>query len=407
MIAYEKAQQLVLKEARPLGREKIPLEKALGRVVAINLKAPFPLPPFTNSAVDGYALRSEDTAEIGLDKEEISLQLVARQKAGTHFAGKIKKGQALKVMTGASIPRGADAVIPQEEVEEKNNNIIIRRKVCQGENIRYAGEDIKKGQKIIEAGTVLRPIHLALLAACGYAEIFVYPQPRIFALITGDELCRPGQSLKEGMIYDANSYLLGSLVISSGAKLVGVKRVKDKMSRLLKNMQKAMEKADILITSGGVSVGDYDLVKEAAEKLGAQRIFWQVAQKPAKPLAFYKFKFRGRKIYLFGLPGNPGAVFIAFEEYVRPFIKKMMGQSDYGLKKIEATLTHAYRKKRGRLNFLRVNLHLEGGQWLASSAGAQESGILSSLRETQGLALIPAEIEFLEAGSKIEVHLLD
>lgn len=407
MISYEKAQQLVLQEARPLGREKIALEKALGRVAAISLKASFPLPPFTNSAVDGYALRSRDTAELGQKDGEIWLQLLARQKAGAYFLGEIKKGQAIKIMTGAPLPRGADAVIPQEEVEEKDNYIIIKRKVGQGENIRYAGEDIKKGQKIIEAGTVLRPIHLGLLAACGCAEVFVYLQPKVFALITGDELCPPGKPLKKGLIYDANSYLIGGLVMSTGAKLVGVKKVKDKLPLLLKNIQKAMEKADILITSGGVSVGDYDLVKEAAEKLGAQRIFWQVAQKPAKPLAFYKFKSRDRDIYLFGLPGNPGAVFIAFEEYVRPFIKKMMGRSDYLPKRIEAILTHSLRKKRGRLNFLRVYLHLDDGKWLATSAGAQESGILSTLRETQGLALIPAEIESLEAGTKIEVHLLE
>ncbi|MCX7973298.1 MAG: molybdopterin molybdotransferase MoeA [Candidatus Aminicenantes bacterium] len=407
MITYEKASQLVLKEARPLGRETVPIEKALGRVVAKEIKAFLSLPPFTNSAVDGYALRSQDTDEIELSGKEICLKLLAEQRAGDYFAGQIRKGTALKVMTGSPIPLGADAVVPKEEVDERGNFIFLKRKVRKGENIRLAGEDVKKGEKIIERGIVLRPVHLGLFAACGIKEISVYCQPKVYALITGDELCPPGKPLKPGMIYDANSSLIRALVESSGAKLLAVKRVKDKLANLSANLERALNQADIVLTSGGVSVGDYDLVKEAAEKMGAQRIFWQVAQKPAKPLAFYKFYLNNRKSFLFGLPGNPGAVFISFEEYVRPFIKKIMGQKDYLPKEIEATLTHSFRKKRGRLNFLRVKLQLARGEWLATSVGAQESGILSTLGETQGFALIPAETEFLETGTKIKVHLLE
>ncbi len=407
MISYEKARQLVLSEARPGGKEKIKLEKALGLVAARDIIARFPLPPFTNSAVDGYALRSMETIKEENFNYPVSLKLLAQQRAGTYFSGRLKPGTALKVMTGSPIPKGADAVIPREEVEEKEGHIFIKRAVKAGENIRLAGEDVKKGQKIVDSGTVLRPAHLGLLAACGQYEVWVYRRPTVFVLVTGDELCPPGESLKKGMIYDSNSFLIRALVETTGARLMAVKRVKDHLTSLVAGLKEAVAKANIIITSGGVSVGDYDLVKVALEKIGAKCVFWKVAQKPAKPLAFYKLKQNKERAYFFGLPGNPGAVFVSFEEYVRPFIKKMMGRKDYLPQEIEATLTHPIKKKRGRLNFFRVKLQLEGGEWLATSAGAQESGILSSLKEIHGLALIPAETEFLEEGTKIKVHLIE
>lgn len=407
MITYEKARQLVLLEAQPLGKEKIQIERALGRVIARDIVARFPLPPFTNSAVDGYALRSEDTKKTEAFDLKLPLKLLAEQRAGTYFSSPLKPGTALKIMTGAPIPKGADAVIPREEVEEKEGHIFIKRAVKAGENIRLAGEDVKKGQKLIDLGTLLRPVHLGLLAACGLKEVWVYRQPRVFVIVTGDELCSPGEPLKKGMIYDANSFLIRALVETSGAKLVAVRRIKDRLTNLVACLKEAATKAEIILTSGGVSVGDYDLVKVASEKIGAKRIFWQVAQKPAKPLAFYQLKNNNHKVYLFGLPGNPGAVFVSFEEYVRPFIKKMVGRKDYLPPEIEAALTHPLKKKRGRLNFFRVRLQLSGGEWLATSSGAQESGILSSLAETHGLALIPAESEFLDKGTKIKVHLID
>jgi molybdopterin molybdotransferase len=406
MIPYEQARHLVLNEARPSGAEKIKIERALGRVVAKDIFARLSLPPFTNSAVDGYALRSADTlgAKAG---SRLSLKLLAEQRAGVYFRRRLRKGTALKVMTGAAVPPGADAVVPREEVEEKDGQIFIHRPIKAGENIRLAGEDVKRGEKIIEAGTELLPAHLGLLAACGQREVWVYRQPRVYVIVTGDELCPPGRPLKKGMIYDANSFLIRALVEKSGARLVALRRIKDRLETLERYLKEALRKAEIILTSGGVSVGDYDLVKVAAENSGGERIFWQVAQKPAKPLAFYKIKKNKSTVYLFGLPGNPGAVFISFLEYVQPFIRKMMGRKNYLPEEIEAALTHPVSKKRGRLNFLRVKLQLLGQEWLATSAGAQESGILSSLTRTQGLALIPAEAEFIEAGTKIKVHLID
>lgn len=409
MIPYEKAKQLVITRAKLLGTETINIEDALGKVAARIVRAPLSLPPFTNSAVDGYAVKSEDFSRAGEEKSKVSvrLRLLAEQRAGVFYGGTIRRGEALKVMTGAALPRGADAVVPREEVEESQGYIEVKRQVKKGENVRLAGEDLKKGQVIIERGTVLRPPHLGMLAACGFRQVTVYRSPRVAVLVTGDELAQPGTSLRRGMIYDSNSTLLQVLVRTTGARLVAAKRVKDDLKAMIAAFERAAAIADIIITSGGVSVGDYDLVKAAAAVLKARLVFWQVAQKPAKPLAFYTLSRGKEPVYLFGLPGNPGAVLISFEEYVRPFIKKIMGRKDYEPRAVDAILTHEIKKKKGRLNFWRVKLQMEDGQWLATSAGAQESGIISSFAEIHGLALIPAACDYLAAGTKVKVHLVD
>ncbi|NPV84320.1 MAG: molybdopterin molybdotransferase MoeA, partial [Candidatus Aminicenantes bacterium] len=224
---------------------------------------------------------------------------------------------------------------------------------------------------------------------------------------TGNELCRPGEKLLPGKIYDSNSIILEALLETSPAELVALRQVWDDFKCLTAALRAAKGKADVIITSGGVSVGDYDLVKEAAKKLGAEEVFWKVAQKPAKPLAFYQLKKGKQLAWLFGLPGNPGAVMISFEEYVRPFIKKLSGRQDYWPREVEAVLTVPYRKKRGRLNFVRGRLEQVEGTWRATPAGQQESGIISSLAETDGLALVPAEADFLPEGSKVRVHLVE
>ncbi|MBC7360991.1 MAG: molybdopterin molybdotransferase MoeA [Candidatus Aminicenantes bacterium] len=404
MISYEEAKKLVLENVVILGKEKISLDKAWGRVAALPVKSKIAVPPFRNSAVDGYAVRSQDTAE---SQGIVRLKLLAEQPAGEYFRKKLGKGQTLKVMTGAPVPAGADAVVPREEVEERDGWIVIRREIKKGENVREAGEDVQKGQKIIAPGTLLRTPHLGLLAACGCHQVTVYRKPRVAVLITGNELCQPGQPLKPGKIYDSNSTTLKALLRSSGVEIVSLRLVKDNLKTLMAAMKKASEKSDLIITSGGVSVGDYDLVKEAAQKLGAKQIFWKVAQKPAKPLAFYALKKGRRTVWIFGLPGNPGAVMISFEEYVRPFIKKISGRSDFLPEEIEARLTQPVKKKRGRLNFLRVKLNKSDQGWLATPCGPQESGIISSLTKTEGLALIPAEADFLEAGSPVKVHLVE
>ncbi|MCX8160932.1 MAG: molybdopterin molybdotransferase MoeA [Candidatus Saccharicenans sp.] len=404
MISYEQARKLVMERARTLGKEEVTLARALGRVAAAEIRSKIPVPPFRNSAVDGYAIRSEDTTG---QAGPVRLKLQAEQPAGEYFGKRLGRGQTVKVMTGAPVPAGADSVVPVEEAEEKDGVIFIKREFKAGENVREAGEDVKKGQVIIGIGTLLKAPHLGLLAACGVSRVKVYRRPKVAVIITGNELCRPGEKLLPGKIYDSNSIILAALLKTSPADLVALSQVRDDLKSLTAALRAATGRADVIITSGGVSVGDYDLVKEAARKLGAEEVFWKVAQKPAKPLAFYQLKKGKQPAWLFGLPGNPGAVMISFEEYVRPFIKKLSGRWDYWPREVEAVLTVPYRKKRGRLNFVRVSLEQVDGTWRATLAGQQESGIISSLAETDGLALIQAEADFLPEGSKVRVHLVE
>ncbi|MGQ9801176.1 MAG: molybdopterin molybdotransferase MoeA [Candidatus Saccharicenans sp.] len=404
MISYEKARNLVMEKAQILGIEKVKLLEAPGSVAAEEVRSKIPVPPFRNSAVDGYAIRSEDTVGEG---QPIRLKLLAKQPAGDYYRKRLGRGQAVKVMTGAPVPAGADAVIPLEETEEDGGFVILKRQFRRGENVREAGEDVARGAVIIEEGTVLKPPHLGLLAACGFNKIKVYRKPRLVVLITGNELCRPGERLRPGKIYDSNSTILQALIKTSGAELLGIRWVKDELKSLLAAMKRAASRADIIITSGGVSVGDYDLVKAAAGSAGALEIFWKVAQKPAKPLAFYELKKRKKSTWIFGLPGNPGAVMISFVEYVWPFIKKCSGLKDFWPREVEAELTAPYKKKRGRLNFVRVRLSQTGNVWQATPLGQQESGIISSLAQTDGLALIPAETDLMPEGTRVKVHMLD
>lgn len=409
MIPYEQARKLVIEKAAVLGQEAVTLDEALGRVAARDIRSKINVPPFRNSAMDGYAIRSEDTKrDTGKGGANyISLKLVAAQPAGDYFRKKIRSRETLKVMTGAPVPAGAEAVVPLEEVERQGSQILIKRQIKPGENIREAGEDVKKGEIIIRQGSVLKTPELGLLAACGFNQVSVYRRPAVAVIITGNELCEPGERLQPGKIYNSNAVILKALLKSSGVELVSLEKVEDSLKFLISALKRAVKKADLIITTGGVSVGDYDLVKEALEKISARKIFWQVAQKPAKPLAFYFLRQGQKPRWFFGLPGNPGAVMIAFEEYVRPLIKKVSGHENFWPVEIEASLTGPVKKKAGRLNFLRVNLENKNGEWLATPLGKQESGMMTSFRMTGGLALIPAEVDLLPAGTKVKVHLVE
>ena len=404
MVSFKQARKLVMEKAVTLGQEIIKLDGVFGRIVAEDIHSKNPVPPFRNSAVDGYAVRSLDIkGQIG----QVRLKLVAKQPAGDYYGKKIGRNQTVKVMTGAPVPPAADAVVPVEEVEEKDGYVELKCQVKSGENIREAGEDVKRGQLIIKKGTWLRTPHLGLLAACGFGKVRVYRRPRVTVLVTGNELCRPGRTLRPGKIFDSNSTILKALLETSGAELVAIKKEKDNLKSLVEAIRTASNLGEIIITSGGISVGDFDLVNEAAKQIGGERVFWKVAQKPAKPLAFYYLKRGGKPVWIFGLPGNPGAVMISFEEYVRPFIKKIQGCSDFWPEEIEATLTKAVKKKKGRLNFLRVRLENQAGSWLATPLDKQESGMISSLTLTRGIALIPAEADYLAEGEKVIVHLIE
>ncbi len=400
MISYEEARRLVFKEARTLDVEEVALDESFHRVLRADIHSPLNLPPFDNSAMDGYAVRSMDIA----GRLPAVLTIAGEQPAGRAGAGIIAAGECMKIMTGASVPHGADAVVPREDVEESGVTIILSRPVRPGNNIRKKGEDIIEGEVALSKGVFLNAPCIGFLAALGIAKVLVSIRPTVGVLTTGTEIRAISEPLEPGAIYDSNSHALRAQITSAGAVLSFLGMTADDLEGTVAKIREAAAVSRVILTTGGVSMGDYDLVRDAFERIGARRVFWKVAQRPGMPLAFSILEGGEAPRYLFGLPGNPGAVMITFEEYVRPFLNLLSGRAEHLAPEIEARLFQEVRKKRGRLNFLRVRLSIKDGEWWAESTGEQGSGILRTMVPADGLALIPAEAESLPAGSKVVVH---
>jgi molybdopterin molybdotransferase len=400
MISYEEARRSVFMEARTLGAEDVALDDSFRRVLAADIHSPRALPPFDNSAMDGYAVRSADMS----GELPAVLSIAGEQPAGMARAGTFAPGECMKIMTGAPVPRGADAVVPREDVEESAATIVVSRPVRPGENIRRRGEDIIEGETALTEGTLLNAPCIGFLAALGIAKVPVRIRPAVGVLTTGTEIRDVSEPLGPGAIYDSNSHALRAQIASAGAVLSFLGTTGDDLDGTVAKLREAAGTSRVILTTGGVSMGDYDLVRNSFERIGARQVFWKVAQKPGMPLAFYVLEGGDGPRYLFGLPGNPGAVMITFEEYVRPFLNLLSGRADHLAPEFEARLSREVRKKRGRLNFLRVRLSMKDGEWWAESTGLQGSGILRTMVPADGLALVPAAAESLPAGSKVIVH---
>ena len=400
MISYEEARRSVFKEAQILGAEDVALDDSFRRVLAADIHSPRALPPFDNSAMDGYAVRSMDMS----GELPAVLSIAGEQPAGMARAGTFAPGECMKIMTGAPVPRGADAVVPREDVEESAATIVVSRPVRPGENVRRRGEDIIEGETALTEGTLLNTPCIGFLAALGIAKVPVRIRPAVGVLTTGTEIRDVSEPLGPGAIYDSNSHALRAQIASAGAVLSFLGTTGDDLDGTVAKLREAAGTSRVILTTGGVSMGDYDLVRDAFERIGARRVFWKVAQKPGMPLAFYVLQGADGPRYLFGLPGNPGAVMITFEEYVRPFLNLLSGRSDPLAAELEARLSCEIRKKKGRLNFLRVRLSMKDGEWWAEGTGDQGSGILRTMVPADGLALVPAGAEFVPAGSKVIVH---
>jgi molybdopterin molybdotransferase len=400
MISYEEARRSVFKEARTLGAEDVALDDSFRRVLAADIHSPRALPPFDNSAMDGYAVRSADMS----GELPAVLSIAGEQPAGMARAGALAPGECVKIMTGAPVPRGADAVVPREDVEESVATIVVSRPVRPGENVRRRGEDIIEGETALTKGAFLNAPCIAFLAALGIAKVPVRIRPAVGVLTTGTEIRDISEPLGPGAIYDSNSHALRAQIASAGAVLSFLGTTGDDLDGTVAKLREAAGTCRVILTTGGVSMGDYDLVRDAFERIGARRVFWKVAQKPGMPLAFYVLEGGDGPRYLFGLPGNPGAVMITFEEYVRPFLNLLSGRADHLAPEFEARLSREVSKKKGRLNFLRVRLSMKDGEWWAESTGEQGSAILRSMVPADGLALVPAAAESLPAGSKVIVH---
>ena len=397
MLGYPEALKLVLDRIGPLPPCRLPLAEALGLAAAEAVTAAEPVPPFTNSAMDGFALRVQDAA---LGRLPVSGQV----PAGMARVPPLAPGTAVRIMTGAPVPEGADTIVPIERVRVEDGWISLMATPWAGANIRLAGEDIPGGGQVLPAGTVLRPAELGVLAAIGCPEVLVRPRPRVAVLTTGDELVDAGERPGPGQIRDANIHSLCAQVRAAGAVALPFPRVPDRREAVAAALAEALAGADVVLTNGGVSVGDFDFIKDVLAGLGAEQVFWRVAQKPGGPLGLWMLQGR----LVFGIPGNPVAAMLMFEEYVRPALRRMLGAGPLHRPERTGIMAAPWRKRPdGKLNFLRVVTREREGRLEVALTGPQGSGLLSSMMRANALALVPAEVLDIPAGGEILLHLID
>ncbi|MRR53635.1 MAG: molybdopterin molybdenumtransferase MoeA [Deltaproteobacteria bacterium] len=396
MPSFEEARKIILDSVVPLGVEKVEILTATGRVLAEDIAAPWDMPLWDNTAMDGYAVHAVDCPGGG------TLKLAGFLPAGDHMIAEVERGTAVKIMTGAPIPPGVDAVVPYEETEEQDDRVTIKTAVKPGDHIRFKGEDVRSGETVLPAGTLLRPSEISMLASFGKVFVPVYRRARVAILSTGDELVEPGEALAPGKIINSNSLALAAAVTQAGGIPVMLGIARDNRESLREKLVEGL-RADVLITSAGVSAGDCDYVRDVLTELMVVQAFWRVDIKPGRPTAF---GLRDGKP-IFSLPGNPVSSLLTFEEFVRPALLKMMGHSRVLRPMVKATLQMDIPKKPGRVNFIRVAVTQENGEFLVQSAGKQDTGFLKTLLLADGIAVIPAEKQDLRAGDKVDVHLLD
>jgi molybdopterin molybdotransferase len=372
-------------------------------VAGESLRAREPVPPFTNSAMDGFALRAGDASGAGADSPA-RLKVAGVLPAGKPVQARLGAGEVYRIMTGAGLPEGADAVVPLEEASVEGGSVVLARPPRPGAHIRLAGEDIPAGGEVVPKGAVLRPAELGVLAAIGCAVVPVHPRVRVAVLTTGDELVDAGDRPGPGQIRDANIHSLCAQVRAAGGLPVPFARVPDRPGAVREAIAAALDAADVVLTNGGISVGDFDHIKDVLEQLGAETVFWRVAQKPGGPVGLWR---RGGKL-VFGVPGNPVAAMLVFEEYVRPALRRMMGFARLHRPEGLGILAEPWSKRAdGRLNFLRVEARPRGAALEVRLTGPQGSGLLSSMTRANALALVPPETVAIPAGGEVLLHLLD
>ncbi len=394
MITINAAQQLILQNIVALPAEEVTLLQGLGRIVSSDIHAPWDIPGADNSAMDGYAYCH---ATLNGD----SLEVVGFLPAGGEASIPIAAGEAVKIMTGAPVPAGCDTVVPIEETELTGTGIRLCNTSRAGNHIRKQGEDIRAGALAIAAGTLLRPQEIGMLTSFGRTTVPVIRPPRVGILATGDELMMPGTPLGKGKLYNSNSFTIAAQVLEAGGEPVMLGIASDD-GETTRQMIKAGMQYDLLVTTGGVSVGDRDCVKEAITSMGGDILFWKVDMKPGKPLAYALLQ--GKPI--FALPGNPVAAMVSFEIFTRPVLRKMLGHGGIFRPQIRAVLTEPLQNRGSRPHLVRVLVELRDGRYQVNSTGNQSSARISSLTAANGLLQIEAESS-LAAGEEVSVALLD
>ena len=397
LIDHPEAIRLVLENTPRLPVACVPLVEARELALSEDIRARFDSPPFDNSAVDGYAVRSAD-AEVGR-----IFKVVDEAPAGRPAQKEVGEGEAIKIFTGGVVPRGADAVVMVENTSGWGEEFELKKAAEANQNLRATGEDVREGDLILRAGTEVGAPEIALAATQGYGELSVYRKPKVVILSTGSELVEPGtRALSPGEIFDSNSFALLAQALEAGADASRMVAASDDADALRAAMEQALTSADVVVTSGGVSVGQRDLVKSTLLELGVEQVFWGVKLKPGKPVFFGT---RGDARF-FGLPGNPVSAMVCFELFVRPALMEMMGREDKRRPRIGVYFDEDVENRFGRMHAMRVNLTGTEKGWRAESVGAQGSGLVSSLTKADALALIGPESEGVRAGELVEAIVL-
>lgn len=416
MISVEEALEKILSYVEVLEAEEKPVLESLGQVLDEDVHSTIPVPPLDNSAMDGYAVLWESIRQASAATPRL-LKVIGEVAAGGLPDKAVVPGTAIRIMTGAPVPSGADTVVPFEDTDEITRQqkglahgdsweIGILTPIPQGANIRLAGEDIARGSLVLKRGTELRPAEIGVLASLGRTKVKVIRRPIVAVLATGDELVDAGQPLPPGKLYNSNSYSIAALVLRYGGipRVLGIAR--DTMESLVQKMEEGLS-CDMFITTAGVSMGDYDMVKDVLAKQG-EIAFWTVRMKPGKPLAFGVLRGKaGKKIPQLGLPGNPTSAMVSFEQFGRPAILKMLGKKNLKKPTVPAVIEDSLPNRDGRRTYARAVVRKANGGYYARFTGPQGSGILTSMSLANGLVIIPEDVPQVKAGDVVQVQMLD
>ncbi len=413
MISVEEALAEILSHVQPLEPERVPILEARGRVLAEEIVSEINIPPFDNSAMDGYAVRAVDVAQ-ATPESPVRLQVIGSVAAGYVAKSEVQPGTAIRIMTGAPLPEGADAVVPVEETTDYDRpkderlaapsaEVGVRQAVEPRAHVRPAGEDVHVGEHVLEIGRLIRAQEIGVLASLGHETALVHRRPRVAILATGDELLEVHEPLQPGKIRNSNEYTNAALVARTGGIPIRLGIARDTVDDLTAKIRAGLDQgADLFLTSGGVSVGDYDVVKDVLGTEGEMQ-FWQVRMKPGKPLAF---GLLAGHVPLIGLPGNPVSAMVSFEQFARPAILKMLGRRDLEKPTVQAILD-APLTNSGRRGFQRVIVTRQADGYHARTTGEQGSGVLTSMAKANGLAIVPEGVYRIAAGHEVTVQLLD
>ena len=399
MRSVDEVRASVLERIRPLAPIELHLQEAFGCVLASNVTAELDIPPFSSSGMDGFAVRASDVAAASRD-QPVALNVVGRAPVGRHPEATVGIGEAVQIATGAPVPAGADTIVPIEHAAPEGDVVHVLRPFEEGSFVRPSGQDVRSGALLVPAGRRLSAAELGLLATSGHASVLVYPRPRVVVLSTGDELVEPGRPAPFGMIRDANSYTLFGAIKEVGAVPYVGGIVRDDAESLKEAVLGLITRADCFISSGGVSVGERDVVKRAFFRRG-EIDFYRVAMQPGMPQAFGFVE----EVPYFGLPGNPVSTFVSYEVFIRPALLKMMGRRDVFRPEIWAVLENDLVGPKEKIQFARVRVWRERGQWRAAGTGPSASNLLGTVSKANGLAIVPIGTDTAPAGSRVRVML--